>query len=201
MGQAVVGFEIQFDTRPGGDCSKFRQDLYRPGFAYDISQLQSLKGLVTKAELSFSSFVLPSGMSPTGFCQPITGGGGSLLILRPGESFPAAPSGFAYLGSGPVAQPFPASGKLFGMTFPWGPGPITAGVQTGVTVTTLATGLGGASFTVDITSYLNGALSRGDGSLGFMLSGSDEATPTVFPAGPINCKTVYRIGNLVIEHY
>jgi hypothetical protein len=87
------------------------------------------------------------------------------------------------------------------MTFPWAPGQITQGVQTGVMVNTQPSGTGGASFTVDVTSYLNGALNRGDTSMSFMLSGSDEAPVAVFPAGAIDCKTVYRFGNLTIEHY
>lgn len=201
VGQAAVGFEIQFDTRTGGGCSKYRQDLYRAGFTYDLSPRQNLKGLVRKAELSFSSFILPSGVNPRiGSCLPVTGGGGALLILRPGQTLPAATGGFAYLGSGPAAQPFPNSANVFFMTSPWQPGPITGNLPAGVTVTTSASGLGGASFTVDVTNYLNGALNRGDGSLAFMLSGFDEATPTVFPAGASDCKTVYKIGDLIIEH-
>src|SRR5258706_7824878 len=72
VGQAVVGFDLLFDTRPGGGCTKFRQDLYRAGFSYDLSQNQNFKGLVSKAELTFSSFILPSGVSPTGLWQPGT---------------------------------------------------------------------------------------------------------------------------------
>jgi hypothetical protein len=198
VGEAAVGFEIQFDT--SGNCSKYRQNLYRAGFAYDLSQQTGLKNLVTKAELSFFSAILPAGVSPTGLCQPVTAGGGSLMILHTNATLPAAPSAFADLGAGPSAQAFPASGRVFGMTFPWISGQITSGVQTGVTVTTVATGMGGASFTVDVTSYVNGALNRGDASIAFMLSGSDETVPTVFPAGAIDCKTSYKVGNLVIEH-
>ncbi len=86
------------------------------------------------------------------------------------------------------------------MTFPWIAGPITTGVQTGVTVTTIAGGGNTASFTVDVKSYLDGALNRADSSISFMISGSDEAPITVFPAGAIDCKTVYKIGNLVVQH-
>lgn len=202
-GEAAVGFEIQFATTgtATGPCAQYRQSLYRAGFAYDLRPQQHLKGLVRKAELTFSSFILPSGVNPQfGSCMPVTGGGGSLLILRPGESLPSGTGGFAFLGGGTSAQPFPSSGRIFPTTSPWQPGPITVGVATGVTVTTSATGLGGASFTVDVTNFLNGALTRGDASLSFMLSGTDEATPTVFPAGPSDCKTVYKFGDLVIEH-
>jgi hypothetical protein len=195
VGQAVTGFEINFDTRPGGGCTKFRQDLYRSGFTYTVAA--SLKGLVTAADISFSSRVLPSGVSPTGMCQPMTAGGGSLFIMNQGAALPAATGGFAYLGTAPAAA-FPAAGKVFGMTFPWVPGSIPAN---GRAVTTVASGLGGAAFTVDVKDFLDAALNSGGTTLSFMLSGSDEAPVTVFPAGAIDCKTVYRFGNLVITHY
>jgi hypothetical protein len=200
VGEAAVGFDLLFDTRPGGGCTKFRQDLYRTGFTYDFTQAPSLKGPATKAELTFTSAILPSGVSSTGMCQPVTGGGGSLWILQPGSMLPAATSGFADLGSGPAAQPYPTASKLFGMMSPWIAGPITTGVPPGVTVTTIAGGGGTASFTVDVVSYLNAALGRSDTSLSFMLSGVDEATLTTFPAGPIDCKTVYKVGSLVVQH-
>src|SRR5437764_6390817 len=31
VGQGVVGSDILFDVRPGGGCTKFRQELYRSG--------------------------------------------------------------------------------------------------------------------------------------------------------------------------
>ena len=58
-----------------------------------------------------------------------------------------------------------------------------------------------ASFTIEVTPYVVGAIDRGDGSISFMLGGTNEAPFTVFPAGPIDCKTWYHIGALVIEHY
>lgn len=199
-GEGVVGENILFDTRPGGGCTKFRQDLYRPGVTYSLSGL-NLKGLVQSATITFSSVVLPSGVSTMGLCQPVTGGGGSLLILRFPAAVPAGASGFADLGGpGPLATPFPSSATVFGMTFPWIPGQITQGVQTGVTVHTQPSGTGTASFTVDITSFINGSFNRGDGSIAFMLSGSDENAPTVFPPGALDCRTVYSFGNLTISH-
>lgn len=201
VGEAVVGSNILFDTRPGGGCTKFRQDIYRPGFTYSLAGL-NLKGLVKSATLNFGSVVLPAGVSTTGLCQPMTGGGGSLHLVRPPATVPAGTGGFADLGGpGPQATPFPASAKVFGMTFPWIAGPITQGVQTGVTVNTQASGTGGATFTVDVTSYLKGSFDRGDSSIAFMLSGSDENAPTVFPPGALDCRTVYSFGNLTIVHF
>lgn len=200
-GEGVVGSNILFDTQSGGSCTKYRQDLYRPGFTYSLAGL-SLKGLVQSANITFSAVVLPSGVSTTGLCQPMTGGGGSLLIVKPPATVPAGASGFADLGGpGPQATPFPATATVFGMTFPWVPGTITQGVTSGVTVSTQASGTGGASFTVDITSFINGSFNRGDSSIAFMLSGSDENPPTVFPPGALDCRTVYSFGNLTIVHF
>jgi hypothetical protein len=198
--EGIVGFDQLFDTRPGGGCTKFRQDLYRLGFNYDLTSLQNLKGLVSKAELSFSSLVLPSGVNPTSMCQPVIGGVGSLKIVRPPATLPPAPSAFSDLGSGPAPAPFPNDAQVFATLSPWIAGPITTGVQTGVTVSTIASGTGGASYTVDVTSYLNGALNRGDTMFAFMLSGSDEGPIGTFPAGAIDCKTVYAVNNLTITH-
>jgi hypothetical protein len=199
VAQAVVGFEIQFDTIEGGSCKKMRQDLYRAGFTYDLSQQQNLKGLVTKAELSFAAFILPAGVSSTGLCQPMSGGAGSLVRLSPGQTMPNAVNRFADLGSGPTA-PFPTTGVVFPLTFPWVSGPLTTGVQTGVTVSTQAMGGNRAGYVVDVLPLIDGALNRGDPDVTFMLSGSDEVTPSVFPAGPMDSKTIYKIGSLVITH-
>ena len=195
----VVGFEIKFDTR--GNCQKARLDLYRPGFSYDLSGQSALKGLVKKAEVTYWSAVLPSGVSPSiGSCEPVTGGGRSLLIVQSGAALPAAPAGFVQLpGLPPTA--FPASGRLYSSPSLWQAGTTTTGLPTGVKGTTVAAGNGLASFTIEVTPYVVGAIDRGDGSISFMLGGTNEAPFTVFPAGPIDCKTWYHIGALVIEHY
>jgi len=197
VGQGVTGFEILFDTRPGGGCTKFRQDLYRMGATYDLSTRQNLKGLIKAAEISLSTVTLPPGVSPTGLCQPMTGGGGSLWVLNQGATLPTAPGSFVFLGIGPATS-FPAAGKVFGMTFPWVAGAIPAN---GRSVTTVASGTGGAAFTVDVTDLLNDALNNARTSLQFMLSGSDEAAVTVFPAGAMDCRTVYAFRDMAITHY
>lgn len=186
----VVGFDRWRNLND--TCQEFRQDLYRTIFAYDLSALPPLKGLVSKAELSFSVAVMPA-VQPNTPCQAMTGGGGSLLMLLPGSSLPQ--TSFVYLGTHVPPQPFPASVPVFAMTFPWLAGQIATGVVT-------ADGGGQrASFVVDMTERINGAFNRGDASIGFMLSGSDEALPTVSPADSFDCRTVYRIGQLVITHY
>lgn len=188
-GHGVVGVDRWRNLTDS--CQEFRQDLYRTAFAYDLSASQSLKGLVTKAELSFSVVAMPA-VRPNSMCQAMTGGGGSLLMLRPGFTLPQA--SFDYLGTHVPPQPFPASVSVFGMTFPWMPGQIANGVVT-------SDGGGQrASFTVDVTDRLNGAINRGDVAIGFMLSGSDEGLPQVSPPDSFDCRTVYRVGQLVIKH-
>jgi len=189
---AVVGFDLLFDTR--GNCRKFRQDLYRAGASYDLSQRQGLRGLVTKAELTFSSVVLPSGIRPNNLCQATTGGGGSLIVVAPSATLPPASQGFAFLGSANAATPFPAGSRLMSIPQPWLSGPI------GNNASSTASGAGGATFTVDVTPQVVDRLDRGASAVQFMISGSDEATPTVFVPGPQDCKTYYRIGNLVLTH-
>lgn len=185
LNNGVVGFNVWRNTHDG--CLETRQDLYRTRFAYDLSGVQNLKGLVTGAELTFSAVVMPA---PSGsFCQAMTGGGGSLFRLPVGT--PAPPSSFTLL---PPASQFTTSGRVFGMTLPWVPGAISPGV------TTAATGSGGASFTVDLTNQVQGALNQGAGDMTFEISGSDEARATISPPGSTDCRTVYKVGPLAIKH-
>lgn len=186
VGQGVVGFDLWRNQTDG--CQEFRQDLYRTAFSYDLSQHQSLKGLVSSAELTFSVAVMPA-VRPNSLCQDMTGGGGSLFMLQPGSALPQA--SFAALQ--PPAT-FAAGGRVFGMTFPWVEGQVSPGV------TTVAAGGGRASFTVDVTDRVNGALNRGDAALTFALSGSDEARPTTPPPARFECRTIYQIGPLVVKH-
>lgn len=192
----VVGFEILFDTQ--GGASKFRQDLYRVGFSYDLTPHQNLRGLVTKAELTFFSAVLPPGVGLNSLCQPVTGGGGSLIVLAPAATLPTAPLRMVYLGSANAAAPYPSGTRLF--SIPQGPPQTWLGGTIAPGVTAMATGQGTASFTVDVTAPVNAALERGATALSFMISGSDEANVTVFPPGAQDCRTTYRIDDLVITH-
>lgn len=196
--RTVVGFEILFDTRSG--CRKARQDMYRAGFSYDLSGQSGLKGLITKAALTYSSSILPSGVGNHADCETVTGGGRTLLILRPGSALPAAPGGFVQLPGLPPAG-FPPTSQLYASLSPWIAGPVTTGLPTGVTANTVATGQGGASFTVEVTPYVVGAIDRGDPSISFMLGGSGETPFSVVPPGPTDCRTWYTIGQLVIDHY
>lgn len=199
----VVGFNLWRNQTDS--CESFRQDLYRTAFSYDLSQLQGLKGLVTKAELSFHVAVMPA-VRPNSFCQPMTGGGGSLNGMVQGTVLPQVsfiPSS-SILPNGPISgpqswptttEPFRKGATIFGMTFPWVPGEIINGVET------LDGGGQRALFTVDITDRLNGALNQGDANMAFILSGSDENMPVVSPPDSFDCRTYYTIEPLNIKHY
>lgn len=188
-GAGVVGFQTWRNTQ--GQCREYRQDIYRSAFTYDLSGNQPLKGLVTKAEITFSVAAMPT---IQGVCQAMTGGGGSLFQLQPGFSLPAG--SFIDFGFRVPPHPFPAGGKIFGMLIPWLPGQIANGVVT------VDGGGQMAAFTVDVTDRLNGALNRNDTSIGFMLSALEEGerVPSQPPSGDIDCRTIYRFGQLVIQH-
>lgn len=185
-GQGVVGFDLWRNQTDG--CQEFRQDLYRTAFSYDLAQLQSLKGLITSAELSVSVAVMPA-VPPGSMCMAMIGGGGSLLMLQPGTALPQA--SFAALQ--PPAT-FPTGGQVFALPTVWIDGQVAPGV------TALAAGGGRGSFTVNVTDRLNGALNRGDASMAFALSGSDETRPTTPPPDRFDCRTTYQIGQLVVKH-
>ena len=167
VNNGIVGFNVWRNTHDG--CLEARQDLYRTRFAYDLSGIQNLKGLVTAAQLSFAAVVLPA---PSGiFCQAMTGGGGSLFRLPVGTALPAAM--FTLL---PLNSSFTTTGRVFGMTNPWIAGTIQPGV------TTLATGTGGASLLMTPALRITtvGRLRRAaGGSAAGVLS-----TPTSSPSAP-----------------
>jgi phage baseplate assembly protein gpV len=81
------------------------------------------------------------------------------------------------------------------MTFPWVEG------QLGTNASTTRAAPDRAAFTVDVTDQVTAALDRGDTKVGFVLSGSDEARPSVPPPSRFDCRTVYQVGQLVLTHY
>jgi hypothetical protein len=197
-GHATVGFELLFDhvTQFSPTCTRYRQSTYRALIRYDLSSSQSLKGSVKKAILTFGSVNAPANANPTAVCQAVTGGASSLLVVRQGSTLPSQP--FVTLGSlGSV--PYPTGDVVFPFPVPWSNGPITSGVQPGVTVTTSASGTGTATFTVDVGDILDAALNRGDSTLAFMLGGTMEGTPA-YPSASVDCKTTYRFNDLAVTH-
>ena len=186
VGEGVVGFNLWRNTTDS--CLEYRQDLYRTEFSYPLASATAFKGLVTKAELTLSSVVIPA-VRPGSLCQAMTGAGGSLLALPATTVLP--PAVFTLLAPN-VA--FDAGPRVFAMTFPWIAGAIPNNT------TTQAAGGGRASFTVDVTARLNAALTAGDAAMVFALSGSDEDLPVVPPPGAFDCRTIYQAGPLAITH-
>ena len=66
-------------------CTENTGVLYRGVIQYDLTSVVALMGTTTKAELSFYTKVLPSGVTPnaTNLCDPNDGGLGSLFVLTP----------------------------------------------------------------------------------------------------------------------
>ena len=78
----------------------------------------------------------------------------------------------------------------------WAAGEVVPGV------TTSPTGLGGASWEVDVTKQLTISMDNDDQTLSFMISGNDELPPADRETPPLNsdCRTVYVIRKLIVTH-
>jgi len=177
-------------TAQDATCNSFRKDLYRAVFSYDLSTLNQLNGLITKAELSFFIKVMPQ--APP--CVPMTGGGGTFFFLPIRTVLPQ--NHFEVIS--PTNQ-FIRGVDRFNLNTPrttWAAGEIVPGV------TTTATGLGGASWSVDVTRQLMNSMENGDQSISFMLSGNDETRPLdrETPPPSIDCRTIFTIKKLIITH-
>ncbi len=186
VGEGVVGFHLW--VNPTGTCRNFRQDLYRTLLAYDLQPSASLKGLVTKATLTVNAKVLPL-TRPNSLCEPFTAGGGGLVRLPANTTMPS--SGFAELAPN---QAFPAGPVIFSFPQPWLAGQIAPGVSS------FDGGGQRASFNVDVTTHVNQALNSGSNRLVFAISGSDEAMRSVRPPNEFDCRTIYSVTSLVIDH-
>ena len=90
---------------------------------------------------------------------------------------------------------FPAGQKYVAFTMPWVAG------QIGTNASTLASGTGGASFTVDVTGRVQAALAANAPVIQFMLSASDEAFPrTITPPASIDCKTLVDVQSMTVTY-
>jgi hypothetical protein len=188
VARGIVGFQLWRNTF--SDCGAGRQDLYRTVWAYDLTPHQNLKGLVVGATMNFSVYIMPAAGSAPG-CNAMTGGAGSLVRLQPTFAMPQGV--FSTLA---IQDPWPSGSAMFTIPAPWQAGTVAPGV------TTLATGLGGASFSVDLKDRVIGALNAGHASMVFMLTGSSETQVTnTSPPTNADCRTTYQFSPLTITHY
>jgi len=195
---AVVGFQVWRNTANNGACMEHKDIAYRGLFQYDLSTVAPLK-TVTKASITFVTKIMPPDVTPnaSNLCSPNSGGLGSLWEVTP--TVPFTP-GMTVLG--PVFTPgnntlgataFPAGQKYVAFTVPWIAG------QIGTNASTLASGTGGASFTVDVTGRVQAALTANAPVIQFMLSATDEAFPrTVPPPASIDCRTLVEIQSMTV---
>lgn len=161
-------------------CNSFRQDFYRTIVKYDLSSLSNIKGLVTKAVISFQVSILPQ---QTPLCDPSIGGGGTFSSL-------------------PIATVLPQSHFETTTQFPRGRLIFNIAGQLVPGVTSSPTGHGGTLWEVDVTTQVTRSLDNGDSSLSFMLEGRDE-TQLNINAPPVtnsDCRTIYSFKVLTVTH-
>lgn len=195
-----VGY--QFWRNTSGTCRSSRRDSYRALATFNMASVSQLRGLVTKAELIVVTRALPSGVGAEPSCVAMIGGAESLARFGPNvgalpvsgagmitvipPSLPGPPTGNLriLLPSGP----FPSGNTVFTMTRPWTAGAIAGATST---TTTLASGTGGATFSVDVTNAAVSALNGGMPTLSWMLTGAVEG-PFVSPTMlNVDCRTSY----------
>jgi hypothetical protein len=191
-----VGFELWRNTTDG--CLTSRLDVYRALVTFNMASVASLKGLVTKAELVVVTFAVPSGVSGGNpACAAMTGGAGTLERFGPSATLPPV-SGTGSLTKLQPSETFPAGSTVFTFPRPWAVGAVSGAADP---TTTVASGLGGAAFTVDVTGQVNAALNGGSAGMSWMLNSAFEgplAAP-VAAAAALDCKTPYSF-KMIITH-
>jgi len=197
---AVVGFQIWRNTADGGACQEHKDIAYRGLFQYDLSNVAPLK-TVTKASITFLTKIMPPDVTPdaSNLCSANSGGLGSLWEVTPIVSFAPGLMILAPTYTPPsttlTAAAFPAGQKYVAFTVPW------VGGQIGTNASTMASGTGGASFTVDVTGRVQAALTAGAPVIQFMLSGTDEAFPrTTPPPASIDCRTQVEVQDMTVTY-
>lgn len=182
-----VGFELWRNTTDG--CLESRLDVYRALVTFNMASVSNLKGLVQKAELIVSTRALPAGVGGHTSCIAFTGGAGSLVRFGPAAAgtLPAV-SGAGTLDRLQPAEAFPSGPTVFTFPSPWAVGNVAGAASPTMT---MASGTGGAAFTVDVTSQVNAALNGGFAGMSWMLTSAFEG-PITAPVGtPVDCKTSY----------
>jgi hypothetical protein len=190
-----VGFEIWRNTFDG--CTTSRLDVYRALVTFNMAGVSQLKGLVKTAWLNVNTRALPASTAADPRCIKFTAGGGSLVRFGP------TVTGLPVSGNGSIQQlqppdPFPTgTNTVFVFPNPWASGAVPGAANP---TSTLASGTGGATFTVDVTSQVTAALNGGIPEMSWMLT-SDFEGPLMAPEPTsVDCKTSYDLG-LSIEHY
>lgn len=196
----TAGFQIWRNLANAGACQEHKEIAYRGFFQYDLSTVAPLK-TVTGASITFLSKIIPAGATPnaSNLCDSRTGGLGSLW-----EVTPTVPFTFGMTVPSPVvgadgvtvtSGSFPPGSRLVAFTLPWIAGSI------GANTTTMATGLGGASFTVDVTGRVQNALANNQPVIQFMLSSSDESFPRpITPPASIDCLTLFQVNEMTVTY-
>jgi hypothetical protein len=188
----AVGFETWRNTTDG--CLESRLDTYRALVTFNMSSVSNLKGLVTKAELVVLSHILPSGVG-TPSCIAMTGGAASLVRFGPNATLPSLSAGGSLIKLQP-SDSFPTGNTVFTFPSPWASGPVAGATDP---TTTLASGTGGATFTVDVTSQVNAALNGGTAGMSWMLTSAMEGPLSTPVTTAADCKTLYGF-RLTLTH-
>jgi hypothetical protein len=190
-----VGFEIWRNTFDG--CETTRLDVYRALVTFNLSSVSQWKGLLKTALLYVSTRALPAGFGTDPNCIKFTGGAGTL------DRFGPTVTGLPVVGGGMLTQlqsptPFPVGiNTVFVFPKPWKYGPVAGAANP---TTTLANGLGGAAFTVDVTTQVDNALYAGRSEMSWMLTSALEGPLTAPLPTSVDCKTSYDLV-LSVEHY
>jgi hypothetical protein len=185
-----VGFELWRNTTDG--CTTSRIDTYRALATFNMASVSHLKGLVTKGELVVKTRALPGGVAGNPACIPFIGGAGTLERFGPAAAATLPPvSGAGTLNRLQPPEPFPSGNLVFAFPRPWVAGSVPGAASS---TTTSPDGVGGATFTVDVTSQVNAALNGGFSGMSWMLTSAFEGplTGPVAPGG-VDCKTSYTL--------
>jgi len=200
QGMAAVGFQIWRNTANGGACQEHKEIAYRGLFQYDLASVAPLK-TVTKATIIFVTKIIPPDVTPqaSNLCSVNSGGLGSLWEVTPSIPFAGGMTVLALSPPDPTgvvtSAAFPSGTKLVAFTSPWLAGSI------GANASTLASGLGGASFEVDVTGRVQAALTANQPVIQFMLSATDEAFPRpIAPPASIDCRTLVEVQSMTVTY-
>lgn len=190
-----VGFEIWRNTFDG--CTSTRLDAYRALVTFNMAGVSQLKGLVKSATLAVDTRALPASTAADPRCIKFTGGAGTL------DRFGPTVTGLPVSANGrilqlPAPDPFPiGTNTVFMFPNPWASGTVPGAANP---TSTLASGTGGATFTVDVTNQIIAALNGGFPELSWMLTSDFEGPLPAPSATSVDCKTSYSFA-LSIEHY